>query len=324
MTDDKKFSILTAKDVLILKKFLEDGRASSSSISKEIDLVREIVNYRIKRLIKENLIVKFVPKINEKTIKYKEYLILLKLNLEDDISREQFIRENVGNKYLVWVIKSKSGWDLIVRLYAQSIEEFKEKLQEVLEGYSDVLAKYYTIISSDEIKSSEKEILAEKVFDENSIAKKDFKVVKKSEVVIELDDKNKDILKFLETDGRVQYKEIADKLDISSDTVKYRIDKMREQGVIDSFVPVINYNKLGLLQYAAILKFSYLDKENEKKVCDLLCDSKCVMRAIKNLNSEEFFLTLIFTSEDEKDAFEVLIKKKFGDRVESLELFKID
>ena len=323
MSEDKKFSILTQKDVLILKKLLEDGRASSSSISKEIDLGREIVNYRIKRLIKENLIVKFVPKINEKSIRYKEYLILLKLNLDDDISKEQFIRESIGNKYLVWIVKSKSGWDLIVRLYAQSIDEFKDKLQEVLEGYSDVLARYYTIITSDEIKSSEKEILAERVFDEDVITKKDFKIVKKSEVV-ELDEKNRDILKYLESDGRVQYKEIAEKLDISSDTVKYRIDKMREQGVIESFVPVINYNKLGLFQYAGILKFNYLDKENERKVCDLFCDSKCVMRAIKNLNSEEFFVTLIFTSDDERDAFEELVAKKFSQKIESFELFKID
>ena len=54
-------SIITDKDLLILQKLLEDGRKSSASISKEIDLGREIVNYRIKRLIKENLIVKFVP-----------------------------------------------------------------------------------------------------------------------------------------------------------------------------------------------------------------------------------------------------------------------
>ena len=57
MEKDNSLSVLTEKDVLILKKLFEDGRKSSASISKEIDLGREIVNYRIKRLIKKNLIV---------------------------------------------------------------------------------------------------------------------------------------------------------------------------------------------------------------------------------------------------------------------------
>lgn len=321
MDKKDKFSILTQKDVLILKKLLEDGRKSSSSISKEIDLGREIVNYRIKRLIKENLIVKFVPKINENAIKYKEYVILLKLNLDDDVSKEKFIRDSFGNKYLVWIIKSNSGWDLIVRLYAQSIEEFKFKLQEILEGYSDLLAKYYTIISSDEIKENEKEVIFEKVFDE-TIAKKDFKVVKQD--LVQIDEKNREIIKLLEQDGRVQYKEIAEKLDISSDTVKYRIDKMKEQGVIDSFIPVLNYNKLGMFQYAAIVKFMYLDKKHEDRVCSLFKDSKCVIRAIKNLNSEEYFLTLVFNSEDEIDSFCECVKTNFKDKIDSFEFFKID
>ena len=94
MNPSKK-SIITDKDVLILKKLLEDGRKTSASISKEIDLGREIVNYRIKRLIKENLIVKFVPKINEKALNYQEYIIFLKLNLDDELSKEKFIKENI-------------------------------------------------------------------------------------------------------------------------------------------------------------------------------------------------------------------------------------
>ena len=84
---DKSRSIITDKDLLILRKLMEDGRKSSASISKEVDLGREIVNYKIKRLIKENLILKFVPKINEKAVNYQEYIILLKLNLLEKTAR---------------------------------------------------------------------------------------------------------------------------------------------------------------------------------------------------------------------------------------------
>ena len=319
---NRKNSIITEKDVLILRKLLEDGRASSSSISKEIDLGREIVNYRIKRLIKENLIVKFVPKINEEVLHYQEYIIFLKLNLDDEVSKEKFIRESVGNKYLIWIVKSQKGWDLIVRLYAESVDEFKLKLSEILEKFSDVLANYYTIISSEKVKESQREVLAREVFDEEYRRKSDFKMIKKGSIV-QMDEKDREIINELESDARVQYMEIAKKLRISSDTVKYRIDRMRQHGILGKIIPVINFNKLGLNQYAAILRFQFLDSETEMKVISFLRSSKNIVRAIKSLSSEEYFLNIVTSGSTEIEE----LKKEILDldeRVDILEIFKVE
>lgn len=321
--EDKK-SIITEKDVLILKQLLEDGRKSSASISKEIDLGREIVNYRIKRLIKENLIVKFVPKINEKAFNYQEYIILLKLNLDDELSKEQFIREHIGNKYLIWTIKSESGWDLIVRLYASSMIEFKEKLAEILENFSSVLASYYTIISSEEIKENEKEIISKNLFND-PIETKDFEIIKTQEREIpQLDDKDKEIIKLLEEDARIQYKEIAENLNISSDTVKYRIDKMRNQGIIENFTPVINLTRLGFYQYAAIAKFNYLNKDEEEKIRKYVEANVNINKTIKSLSSEEYFMTLIFDNKEEIEDFVQEFKIEFAKTLVNIDYFTIE
>lgn len=315
-------SIITSKDVLILKKLLEDGRASSSSISKEIDLGREIVNYRIKRLIKENLIVKFIPKVNDKALNYQEYIIFLKLNLEDEVSKEKFIKENIGNKYLIWTVKSNKGWDLIVRLYAQNVDEFKDKLSEILETFSEVLANYYTITSSEEIKENEKNVIANKVFDEKFQKDKDFEVIKHGQI-LQIDDKDKEIINLLEDDARVQYKEIASKINVSSDTVKYRIDRMKEQGILEGITPVLNFNKLGLFQYAAILRFPFLDKMSSKSINQILHDCTHVVRAIKSLNNDEYFLNLVFDFEVEAKNFKQDILD-LGFKIDTFDIFKID
>ena len=323
--DKKKTSIITQKDILILKQLLEDGRKSSASISKEIDLGREIVNYRIKRLIKENLIVKFVPKLNEKALHYQEYIILLKLNLDDELSKEQFVKETIGNKYLVWVLKSQNGWDLIVRLYAQSVEEFKEKLSEILELFSDVLANYYTIISSDELKEGEEQILSKNLFSEME-KKEDFEIIKEQESaqLPSLDSKDKEILHLLEENGRIQFREIAQHLEVSSDTVKYRIEKMKEQGIIENFVPVINFSKLGLYQFAGILQFSYLSKEEYESINSFLTSHEQITRAIKSLNSEEIFLTVVFEDKEYIEEFREELKQLFGEKLIRQEFFEVD
>ncbi len=317
-------SIINQKDLLILQKLIEDGRQSSASISKEIDLGREIVNYRIKRLIKENLIVKFVPKINKKKIGYKEYLILLKLNLEDEISKNKFIYENIGNKYLIWTVKSNSGWDLIVRLYAENVEEFKEKLQEILENFQNTIAKYYTIMSIDEICEREKEILCQNLFNNDFIKQTDFKEIKKSKKLIQFDKKDKQIINLLEGDGRVQYSEIANKLSMSSDTVKYRIEKMKKQGIIENFKPVINFSKLGVFQYVVIVKFNYLQGDKEIIFENFLKEKDYIIKAIKNVGSDEFFITLVFREKLEIDVFNSEIKDMFKTEIDTYDHFLID
>jgi len=322
--DKSKKSIISQKDVLILRELLEDGRKSSSKISKEIDLGREIVNYRIKRLIKENLIVKFIPKINEEIMNYKEHIIFLKLNLEDEISKENFVNNTIGHKYLVWTVKSDSGWDLIVRLYTESSEEFKRKLSEILENFSSVLAQYYTIVSNDEIKEKEKEVLKKKLFNED-ISGKDYSVIKKNEENFhQLDSKDREILSLLEENARIQYKEIAEKVNISSDTAKYRIDKMKSQGVIENFTPIINFNKLGYTQYAAIIRFKFLSKEELEKLYHFFEESEFIIKAIKSIYCEEYFLNLLFNNNNEAQEFKEEFCNIFEEKIEQINMFWID
>ena len=244
------------------------------------------------------------------------------MNLDDEVSKEKFIKEQIGNKYLIWTVKSKDGWDLINRLYSQNFDEFKLKLEEILENFSTVLTDYYTIISSDEIKENEKEIITKELFNNNNNYKKDFSIIKATESNI--DNKDKEILDLLEENAREQYKQISEKLNISSDTVKYRIDKMKELGLIEDFHPIINFNKLGFQTYAVILKFKFLSTKEEEKINKFLKNNESVCRAIKSLNSQEYFLNIINQEKEKINEFKEEIMKKFKEKIECVELFKVE
>ena len=322
MDKDKNLP-LSEKDILILQKLIEDGRKSSAKISKEIDLGREVINYRIKRLVKENLIVKFIPKINEKKIGYQEHIIFIQLNIEDKVSKDKFIQENIGNKYLVWMLKKKDGWDLIVRIYSQNIEEFRLKLKEILDRFQNVIAKYYTIMSIDEIKQNEKDILSKNLF-KNEFIKKDFRKIKDNSTILQLDDKDRKILNLLECDGREHYSEIGKKISMSSDTIKYRIEKMKEQGIIENFSPVLNFSKLGFFYYACVIKFDYISDKNKEEFEECLKKNLNVVKAIKSFNCEEYFLNLVFQKEEECKIFEKEIKLEFENKIKIFDIFRVD
>lgn len=68
---------------------------------------------------------------------------------------------------------------------------------------------------------------------------------KKEDGIIDLDDVDKEILNLLNEDGRMSYRKISRKLDVSIGTVHNRIEKLMKTGVIKKFVPVIDHDKLG-------------------------------------------------------------------------------
>jgi len=314
--------ILKDKDFLILKELIEDGRKSASSISKNLDLGREIVNYRIKRLIKENLIVKFVPKINENNLKYSEYILFLKLNLDDYISKEKFIKERIGDKYLMWFIKNNSGWDVLVRIFVHTFEDFKKKLNEILLNFNDYLANYYTIVCSEDIKNQDKKVILEKLFSHSGDDVKSIKNVAPSR--FNLDEKDLKIVELLQQDARIKYKDIGEKLSLSSDSVKYRIDKLIKNNILLGFYPIINFNKLGYKQYAIILKVNNLNFDLENKFTKYVLKNNFITRAVKSLNTSEYFLTVIFEKDEEYDTLIKEINEIFNNNIETIERFVLE
>ena len=70
---------------------------------------------------------------------------------------------------------------------------------------------------------------------------------KKDTEIIKLDDTDKNILKIINEDVRVSYRQISRDLNISVGTVHNRIEKMVKNGVIEKFSPIINHRKLGFV-----------------------------------------------------------------------------
>jgi DNA-binding Lrp family transcriptional regulator len=93
--------------------------------------------------------------------------------------------------------------------------------------------------------------------------------------------------------------------------------------IIENISPIINFNKLGFNQYAGIIKFQYLDKETELKVSNHIKGCKEIVRAIKSLNSNEFFINMILDNENELENLEKEIRE-LSEKIETIEIFKID
>lgn len=91
----------------------------------------------------------------------------------------------------------------------------------------------------------------------------------------ELDETDKRILKVLHEDGRATYNEIGKRLDITGNTVRRRMDEMRENGVIRKFTVLTDPAELGYLTVAFGLS---VEAGKTDSIAEKLADHKCVFK----------------------------------------------
>ncbi len=78
-----------------------------------------------------------------------------------------------------------------------------------------------------------------------------------------MDIKDKKLLFYLSTDARASDTQLSKKIGLSKNAVKYRISRLKNEGIIKHFASVINIGALGLDAFTILLKFN--DDIYEKK-----------------------------------------------------------
>ncbi len=63
--------------------------------------------------------------------------------------------------------------------------------------------------------------------------------------MIVLDDINRELLDLLQTDGRMSFKELGERIGLTAPAVADRVRKLEDQGVISGYRAVVNYEALG-------------------------------------------------------------------------------
>lgn len=78
------------------------------------------------------------------------------------------------------------------------------------------------------------------------------------------------ILKELLEDSSQHLSKIGKKVRLSRENVYYRIQNLIKRKIIRDFVTLIDYNKLGFIQYTAFIEFERIEKNKEKEIIEYL------------------------------------------------------
>jgi len=245
---------LDLTDRKILAELDRNCRIHNSVLAKKVHKSRESVKYRIQQLQKNGVIEKFITSINPNKLGYFMFKVYLKLeNIPNE--REKFFDELKHNKDIYWYGVSDGVFDVVFAILSKSTIEYFEKINVLLSKWD------YLVVSK---------VLGTMV-DTRQYNKKFFTNDRNGQFVIfggdtvknEIDELDYKILNILANEARIPLTELARRVKSTIEIIRGRIKKLEEKQIILNYRIAVDFNKLGLEFFKAIIYFRKLSREDE-------------------------------------------------------------
>jgi DNA-binding Lrp family transcriptional regulator len=193
-------------------------------------------------------------------------------------------------------------WDLAFAIYTKDLNE--------AEKFCDILVYKYGRFILDKAISIATTIWH---FKHNYLyEKKDYSHVILGEGSrVKTDAKDIELLKLLAKNARFPIIDLAEKLKLSPNAVKYRIKNLVQSKVIIAFRANININALGYEHYKVFLQLQNLDKEKLNSLIDFFIRHENVIYITKPLGMADLEFEIILRNEKELHVFLRELRNKF-------------
>jgi len=275
---------LDLKDRKILYHLLLDSRQSLKSIGKKVGISKELVSYRIQRLIKNKIINNYYVLVNFDALGYSIIMTHYKFININLIIKEEILNYFINKKNTFYVSLVEGTNDLQVDFLLGEPHEFESLIEEIREKFHQYLV----------FKSSKFYIRAEfynySFLIDPPFKKIDTVVWRWGYPLTLIDDLDFKILLELTNDTRTPTKTIAKNLNTTASTVSNRIKKLEKQKIIAQYTINIDWAKIGYQWFH--LQISLRDYNKKNQIVNHLRNNPYLIRRFKFL---DFGMDLHFT-----------------------------
>jgi DNA-binding Lrp family transcriptional regulator len=282
---------LDVKDKKIIFYLIQNSRQSLKSLGKKVGISKELVSYRIKRLINKGILINFSIVVNFERLGYSLFQSQYKfININPDI-KEEILQFLVSNSQSMYVSMIEGMNDLQVDFYLGNPQKFESILDEIRERFHPYLAFKNSMIP---IRA---EFYTYSFLVENVPKRRTINWIW-GQKLYGIDDLDFQILSELGKDARIPTKSIANKLGSTVNSISYRIKKLEKELIIAQYSVNINWEILGYRWFH--LQISLRDYTKKNQIIDHMRKNPYLIRRFKFLNLDmDLHFTLLLKNMQE-------------------------
>lgn len=303
---------LDVKDRKILYELDLDARQPLSHIAKKVGLSKEVVNYRINRLIEGGIIRGFYARIDTSKLGMTLFRTFIRMQNISPQKEKEFIEYINSNPSIGFFVEVEGRFDFNFIYWAKSNaeyfafwKEFKSLYGKYIENKEMHILHYYA--------NFPKAFLIGK----KDLSKGFFECGLGKEVEIEALDW--EILNILATEARAPLVDIANRLGISDKVAAYRIKRLEEIKAIHSYGVQLGLEKIGLHYYKLHIYFQNYSEERHKDIRNFAIGHPNVVFIDECLGGPDFEFELYLPSKQEYYNFLQELRRKFSDIIRDFE-----
>ena len=278
--------MLDIKDKKILYQLDLNSRQNFNQIAKKVKLSKDIVNYRIKKLEKENYILGYQTIINFQKIGYLTIRTRITL-IDTSPKKEKEIIDFFVKEKKVFFVLELEGTELTFGLMIENLFELKQFYEKFETSFKKFIQNKRFAIYLELYHFNRSYLLKTK--EKNTIILKENKKEKLDKIDLK-------ILKILAKNARASTLDIAIKLKIPATTTAHRIKKLQEKKIILGYRLLFNFNKIQYSYFRVNLELK--DISNIKKLMNYGEINKNIIYAMKTLGGSD--LEIYFESTQEE------------------------
>ena len=301
---------LDLTDRKILAELDKDCRIPNSILAKKVHKSRESVKYRIQQLQKNGIIQNFITSIDPNKLGYCMFKVYLKLeNIPNE--REKFFEELKRSKDVYWIGISDGVFDCVFAMLSKSIVGYYQKINSLLSKWEHLIVSKVlgTMVGTWQFNK--------RFFTKDTNGQH---VTFGGDVINnEIGDLDYKILNILANDARIPIMELARRLNSTIEIVRGRIRKLEDKKIILNYRIAVDFNKLGLEFFKAIIYFKKLSKQDENSLFEWMRTNPNSLYYIRSLAPWE--AEFEFAVEDYQQFNQIIndLRKKFPDVIRNYE-----
>lgn len=299
-------------DKKILVELDQDARQSASKIAKTLKVAKETVNFRIKRLLKNNIIKGFYPILNNSLIDQIPYKIFVKFKQINPKRRKEILDFLSEYQKLSQVLLLEGNFDVQIFILVKSNNELMKFMQSLNSFCGKEIQKKEILIIETMYRFSQKFLNEDKGTTTSvNLIKSDYELKE-----IELN-----ILRELCKNARMPVLDIAKNINSTSQLVLYHLKKLIKDRVILSTHISINYDKLNIQHYH--LSFQVNDHKALNQIIQFFNQKNKSLWATKMIGHYDGSSEILVKNNKELRGFIDELLTKFPEEINILDIFLI-
>lgn len=305
---------IDTKDKRILALLDENCRATNTQIAKRVGLSKPAVEYRIRRLERNDAIFAHYAVIDFSKLGYSQYKLYCKFQNTPPEDEQRMLKYWTHATNAIWVASLRGSWDMAVSILARSNFEFGRILSEFFSRFAQF------ILQKDVLMTEYSPIYAREYL--TGSTPKEF-IYGLPGNVVELDQQDMFLLKTLSNNARMSIVDLMKKTALTRDIVTYRLRKYEKEKLIVQYRCYPNLPVIGIQLHKIVIRTKNLDERSEKELGAYAANSKRITQFLKLIGSWDIEIEVETESEDQLYALLAEIRKRFANIIREYDLIRI-